>query len=308
MQSLPKFRPGQDAETSHRALKKSVAIMDRAHLCAVLWFGEIMRRRLHRKLGYSTMRAYALEELGFSATRAGDSWVDEAKKTSRRELINTIKQARSVAKQERRADPDQGELVSYPQPNIQEAVVPVRLAFELTPGQAARYEAMLAKIAHRGSKAELLLDMVEAFLVADDIAPRGATAAVGKSAPHYQIHVRRCPDCERSSVQTPQGERELAAVEAEAAHCDALINKPGERNTSTIPPKIRREVLARDRHRCRRKGCQNSRYLHLHHLTPRALGGGNKLENLVTLCTACHALWHAEGGHLPEMLREVENT
>ena len=35
------------------------------------------------------------------------------------------------------------------------AIVPVRAGFELTPAQYARYEAMLAKIGHRRSKADL---------------------------------------------------------------------------------------------------------------------------------------------------------
>ena len=54
------------------ALKQSVEILDKAQHCALLWFGEIMRRELFRDLGYSTMRSYATEELGFSPTRAGD--------------------------------------------------------------------------------------------------------------------------------------------------------------------------------------------------------------------------------------------
>lgn len=72
MSNTPRFRNGLSAEQAHTALKSSVEIMDRAHYCAVLWFGEIMRRKLYRALGFSTMRAYALEALGFSATRAGD--------------------------------------------------------------------------------------------------------------------------------------------------------------------------------------------------------------------------------------------
>ena len=178
-----------------------------------------------------------------------------------------------------------------PAQSVPSAVVPVRVGFELTPAQFARYEAMLAKIGHRGSKAELLMDMVEALLVADENAPRGAFAD-----PHYQIHIHECPTCAKATVQTPQGEMELTKAEVEAASEDAQIHKPGERSKSTIPPRIRREVLARDRHRCRRKGCNHSRFLEIHHLTPRTKGGSNDPENLVTLCTACHKLWHEKGG------------
>ncbi len=72
MPHLPEFRPGLGVDHAHLALQKCIAIQDQARHCAVLWFGEIMRRELYLKLGYSTMRAYALDALGFSATRAGD--------------------------------------------------------------------------------------------------------------------------------------------------------------------------------------------------------------------------------------------
>ena len=71
MPKIPEFRTGQNADQAHRALKESVAILDRAQHCAVLWFGEIMQRKLYRDLGFSSMRQYAIEALGFSSTRAG---------------------------------------------------------------------------------------------------------------------------------------------------------------------------------------------------------------------------------------------
>jgi 5-methylcytosine-specific restriction endonuclease McrA len=121
----------------------------------------------------------------------------------------------------------------------------------------------------------------------------------------YQIHVHECPTCRQAAVATPRGELALSEIEAATAHCDARIHRPGQRATATIPPKTRREVLARDRHRCRRKGCTHTRHLHLHHLVPRAAGGGNETGNLVTLCAACHRLWHERGGELRELLRST---
>jgi 5-methylcytosine-specific restriction endonuclease McrA len=328
MPNIPEFRPELDAYQAHRALKKSVEILDRAQHCVVLWFGEIMRRELYRDLGFSTMRSYAMEKLGFSPTRAGDfirlakrleslplvkelvvsgelgytkareissvadptnesEWVKVAKEQSRRELEATVRQAKKLASQQQKDNPDQGELMPRPVPVAPPAIVPVRVGFELTPAQYARYEAMLAKIGHRGSQGDLLLDMVEALLVADENAPRGAF-----SDPHYKIHIHECPTCAKATVQTPKGEMELSQTEIEAAREDAQIHKPGERNKSAIPPRIRREVLARDRHHCRRKGCNHTRFLELHHINPRAEGGVNDPENLVTLCSGCHELWH----------------
>ncbi|MEN8007670.1 MAG: HNH endonuclease [Candidatus Krumholzibacteriota bacterium] len=340
MPNILEFRPNLGADQAHIALKDSIETLDHAQHCALLWFGEIMRRKLFRDLGYGTMRSYATEALGFSPTRAGDfirlarkleslpmvkeevaagklgytkareiasvadptnekEWVKVAKEKSRRELEATVRRAKKQAVQERRENPAQSELMPRPESPAPPAAVPVRVGFELTPAQYARYEAMLAKIGHRGSKADLLLEMVEALLTKDENAPRGAFAD-----PHYQIHVHECPACAKATVQTPPGEMELTKPEVETARCDARIHESGKRNKATIPPRIRREVLARDRHHCRRKGCHHTRFLDIHHIVPRSAGGNNDPENLVTLCPACHALCHERGGNLGGILTQ----
>jgi len=324
--------------------------MDQARHCAVLWFGEIMQRELYRELGFSTMHAYAVEELGFSLTRAGDfmrlvgklaelpllkeemaagrlgytkareiaavaspgnekEWVKEAQTKTRRELVATVKRAKAVAKQKQLANPSQTELLPRPATAEPAAAQSVHVGFDLTPGQYARYEAMMAKIAHRASKAQLLLEAVETLLAAEHnnkpneiSTPRGVIGDRRENTPHTQIHVLQCPDCAGKSVQTPQGEIQLTKAESAAADCDAIIHTPGKRNTSTIPRKTRQKILTRDRHQCRRKGCHHTRYLHIHHITPRARGGTTEIGNLVTLCATCHDLWHQKGGDLHSIL------
>jgi hypothetical protein len=66
--NMSEFQPGMTAGQADTALKKSVAIIDQAQPCAVLWFAEILNRRLFRKLGYSSIYQYAERELGFSTT------------------------------------------------------------------------------------------------------------------------------------------------------------------------------------------------------------------------------------------------
>ncbi len=340
MTQLPQYQPHRSAPQADRALNQSLAIQDQAQHCALLWFGEIMRRRLYRDLNFSTMRAYAIEGLGFSETRAGDfirlatkleelpvlkeevasgqigytkareivpvadrkneqEWADLAKAKSRRELAVEVRRAKQEAAQKKKHNPGQGELVPRPVSPAPAATVTVRVGFELTALQNARYEAILAKIGHSGSKTDLLLDMAEALLTSEN-APRGA-----ESKPHYQIHVHECPTCEKSAIQAPQGEVALAAKQAETARCDAQVHHPGQRNKSAIRPSVRSEILARDRHQCRRKGCAHTRFLEIHHIVPRRENGSNDPENLVTLCSACHRLWHEKGGNLPDMLTIV---
>ena len=94
------------------------------------------------------------------------------------------------------------------------------------------------------------------------------------------------------TVQTDTGERTLSRAESERMRCDAAVCSHGGRNTTTIPPRTRRTVLARDRHRCRAPGCGRTRFLEVHHLTQRTNGGTNNPANLITLCAACHRLWH----------------
>ena len=64
------------------------------------------------------------------------------------------------------------------------------------------------------------------------------------------------------------------------------------RAKQTIPPAIRRLVLRRDGGRCRVPGCRQGTFVDVHHLDPRADGGGNEPENLLTLCSAHHRANH----------------
>ncbi|RKZ12054.1 hypothetical protein DRQ50_12565, partial [bacterium] len=112
------------------------------------------------------------------------------------------------------------------------------------------------------------------------------------------IHVHENVATGRMTVQTDHGERELSPAESSRLRCDAIICKPGERNKATIAPSTRREVLARDNHQCQSLGCNRTRFLEVHHLTPRVNGGTNHPDNLTTLCSVCHRLCHEQQGRI----------
>ena len=60
--------------------------------------------------------------------------------------------------------------------------------------------------------------------------------------------------------------------------------------TSTVPPHLRRAVIARDRH-CAHPGCrQRPAACQVHHITPRSQGGRTALANLVLLCPFHHLI------------------
>jgi 5-methylcytosine-specific restriction endonuclease McrA len=362
------YAAGRDARDAHRALVDSLAALDHARQCAVLWFGDIMRRGLFRELGYSSMNQYAREGLGFSRTRTGDfirlvgqleklpavrdavacgevgytkareivkvatpqterRWLEVARRP-RREVVREVARVRAAAK----SDPGQGMLLpaAGDAPVCTPVELPVRFAIDLTPEQEARRAALWERLRKLGGlpadRAEVLLEALAALVEereearSESAAPAARSAetggagvqrAAGESAaptttrrgppggPPRQIHIHHCPQCQATHVQTDRGERRLSAAETARAFCDATVSRPGKRNQATIRPAVRREVLARDRHRCRAPGCGRTRFLEVHHVTPRSQGGSNEPGNLITLCAACHRLWHEKGGRVP---------
>jgi hypothetical protein len=343
------YQAGQSAAVADSALKSAIRQMEAAEHRAVLWFADIMNRRLYCMLGYSNMAQYAAAELKFSKTRSGDfmrlarkleqlpavkkslatgdlgytnaleiikvatpitqdKWVAEASSVGRRELAEKVKRVRKKARRRRggAAQAGQGSLLpENPSEKELAAEVPVRVAMEMTPEQFARFEALLEK-AHKLGAVPAGLDRVDTLLAGLDSLVRGtpnsATEGNEKTSaaqtrrrvfpPPFQIHVHRCPECGKSTVQTSRGEMEISNADAERAECDGRIKRPGQRNTATIPPGRRTEVLERDRFRCRAPGCGNSRFLEIHHVKPKSRGGGNELGNLITLCSGCHRLHH----------------
>jgi len=343
------YQAGQTAAVADSALKTAIRQMEAAEHRAVLWFADIMNRRLYRMLGDSNMPQYAAAELNFSKTRSGDfmrlarkleqlpavkkslatgdlgytnaleiikvatpnneeNWVAEAASVGRRELAEKVKRVRIKARRRRGRAAQAGQGSLLPQnPSEKElaAEVPVRVAMEMTPEQFARFEALLEK-AHKLGAVPAGLDRVNTLLAGLDSLVQGtsnpATESNEKTSdestrrrvfpPPFQIHVHRCPECGKSTVQTSRGEMEISTADAERAECDGRIKRPGQSNTATVPPARRTEVLERDRFRCRAPGCDNSRFLEVHHVKPKSRGGGNELENLITLCSGCHRLHH----------------
>jgi hypothetical protein len=77
-------------------------------------------------------------------------------------------------------------------------------------------------------------------------------------------------------------------VHVGASHGSASL----ARAKQTIPPALRRRVTRRDGGRCQVPGCRHAVFTDVHHLRARSEGGENRLENLVTLCSAHHRAIH----------------
>jgi hypothetical protein len=216
------YIPGQPADQVHASLHRSLAIMDDAHQCAVLWFGGVMNRHLYRDLGHSSMNQYADQELGFSKSKVGDfirlatqlnklPAVREAvasgelgytkarelvsvatpetqdtwlkaAKGTRKELINEVKKAKRAAK----VDPGQGVLLPSSPPVVAPRELPVRFQVDLTPEQEARRAAMVERLHKFGGvpndRAELMLEALAALLETREL--EVADEAAPKIKPH----------------------------------------------------------------------------------------------------------------------------
>jgi 5-methylcytosine-specific restriction endonuclease McrA len=210
------------------------------------------------------------------------AWIEEAKKSGRRELERKAKAARSRNS-------------SAPEPGLflEERSAPgarqdLSLLLKLTPEQLAQFEVLMEALRRQGLKGS----REEVLLTALDLAASGQRSSVSEDCTRVQsrpkqVVLYQCEDCGETKVQTSRG-----LIETNSSTDDAKVLGMDGVNRNSIPPKTRNQVLARDRHRCQSPGCGNTRYLELHHVKSRAQGGGNKSGNLITLCSACHRLAH----------------
>jgi len=68
---------------------------------------------------------------------------------------------------------------------------------------------------------------------------------------------------------------------------------PGLRLDAVSYERLRQQVLGRDGWRC--QSCGTMSNLEIHHKEFRSHSGDDSEQNLITLCTACHASAHRRG-------------
>ena len=79
-------------------------------------------------------------------------------------------------------------------------------------------------------------------------------------------------------------ERELAVVNP------VRPKQPRMRLDPDLYERLRREILRRDSWRC--QSCGTKSNLEVHHQGFRSQSGDDSEQNLITLCSACHAVVH----------------
>jgi hypothetical protein len=120
----------------------------------------------------------------------------------------------------------------------------------------------------------------------------------GADGPVHQIAYKQCPDCRYVTQNGAGREIDVGPEVIERASCDAklvgsLDAATPERATTTVTPRLRERVFARDSARCTVPGCRSARNLEAHHIIEQARGGPHTLSNLTLLCSGHHAALHA---------------
>jgi hypothetical protein len=126
---------------------------------------------------------------------------------------------------------------------------------------------------------------------------RTSGPASSAGTPAYKIAIKQCPDCNRAWQYSGGRDIEIDPAVAECAACDAtclgsLDAEVPERTTTTVTPRKREQVLARDGHCCTVPGCRRNIGLDLHHILYQSRGGGHALCNVTTICDLHHKAIH----------------
>ncbi len=153
-------------------------------------------------------------------------------------------------------------------------------------------------------RADALAEIAEGYLGSENVACNTADrhqVVVHVTAETLSTSIADDVTAETSHVEDGPG---VTAEMSRRIACDASLvrlvkDQKGEplsigRKSRTIPPPMRRALIARDKG-CRFPGCTHTRFVDGHHIEHWANGGETSLENLVLLCRHHHRLVH-EGG------------
>jgi len=148
-----------------------------------------------------------------------------------------------------------------------------------------------------GSESSAIFAVVGAVVGASAGAATSPRALGASGSPAYKIALKQCPDCKRGWQYTGGRDIEVDPTVLELAACDAihlgsLDAAVPERITTTVTPRKREQVLARDGHCCTVPGCRRNVGLDLHHIEYQSRGGDHRLSNLITLCDLHHRAVH----------------
>ena len=125
---------------------------------------------------------------------------------------------------------------------------------------------------------------------------RRALEPATNAAPAAQVAYTVCSQCKAATADGAGIVVDVAPAQIERALCDAEVlgdvaGEP-ERVRKTVSDRLRRQVFARDHHRCTVPGCRAARNLDIHHVQFQSHAGRHEITNLTVLCSGHHSLLH----------------
>jgi len=270
----------------------------------------------HLESGSVTWRQ-AQEICRIASPETEQAWIDTATRMSVRELESTVRQAKSggtsseipfTATAQEQKPASTSTSVSPPtrippMPIIDHSPHPLKpipadtphyVTYKFTTEQYTIWEAWLANTRKRdatSTKEALLCDSL--------------TNGTNTGGQTLRTVIHLCPGCKSAVLPTSRGDLEAPRALLARARCDGECQHPDGRLTRVVPPRMRREVLARDGQRCRARGCRYTRHLEIHHIKPVATGSETTPDNLITLCSRCHRALHEGERKLEDLLRNA---
>src|SRR5215470_13932672 len=211
--------------------------------------------QLHAALAAGRLHFSAVRELTRVATRdTEDAWIAEA-------TGKTVRQVEQAVAGHIKGDlPDDP---ADPETALQ------HMGFDVTPATIAAFRAMRKQLdAEHGER--LTDDQLLQILARRAFEPAAAVDA----PPASQVAFMVCPGCKAATVDGAGMIADVTPAQLDTAMCDAEllgdVEREPERVRKTITPRLRRQVFARDHHRCTVPGCRSARNLDVHHVQFRS--------------------------------------
>ena len=291
---------------SGEELARRLAVVARAgevcHRALAFYLHDMATRGIHYELGFSTAVDFARHRLGMSKGRARDLLLT-GRKLAELPLLDAAfatgevswSKVRRVARVAT-AETEAAWLARAREASHEEVDALVSVAKEgeeprsLDRGlPATRFtkrfvlDAMQHELFEQ-ARAKLQAELGQA--VTDDEVFAEAVRLLLASSADGSVPGRRPVDGSLFRVTLP----EQSAAEEGAEPGSPAARSEAARSDAAPSPRLRRQVLARDRHRC--VACESQRSLMLHHIVFRSAGGPTTRDNLTTLCARCHGLVH----------------
>jgi hypothetical protein len=114
-------------------------------------------------------------------------------------------------------------------------------------------------------------------------------------SPYQVVVVTHCEKCGDNHITTDKGVVKVDEAEYEIAMENGRVLKIGNNgktgeNRRTISAAKKKKIILRDGCKC--AVCGRTKYLHVHHIEFISAGGKDNEENMICLCSVCHALVH----------------